>query len=256
MSSLRALFNLVDRVVVVTIDSATDRHAQVKQLLGSYRVPFKFYRGRDCTKATLQSLIDEGQYDPVARTSENRLPLTPAEVGCAISHRDLAAEIASGPNERVLILEDDVRIIEKNLPGLEKAAPTCPSNWNLAYFGYQPMNLWTPLAVRIKLWSYYPLSNLLGNSRHNPETIRRLYRRPLNSHWMHAGWFNGAHAYAVDRHAAKYITKIQTPVSREADVALNHLVKFSSLSCICMKNPIVDQRWDIPSLIGARPSWS
>jgi hypothetical protein len=256
VSSLRALFNLVDHIVVVTIPSATARHAQVNELFGRFDLPFEFYWGRDCTGSTVQSLIYEGEYDPVGRDRDNRPPLTAAEIGCAISHRDLATKIASGRDEKVLVLEDDVQIIEKNLPGFAKAVQTCPSSWNMAYFGYQPMNLSTPLAVRLKLWSYYPLSNLLGNRRHNPETIRRLYRRRLNSHWMHAGWFNGAPAYAMDREAAAYISNAQTPVTMEADLALSNMVRFSRLECICMKHPIIDQRWDIPSLIGARPSWA
>jgi hypothetical protein len=155
----------------------------------------------------------------------------------------------------VLILEDDVQIIDRNLADFDRAVETCPSSWNLAYFGYQSMNLATPLGVRLKLLTYYPISKALGNTKHDPETIRRVYRRPLNSHWMHAGWFNGAHAYAIDRHAAAYIGRSQTPVSMEADLALNQMVRFSKLECICMKDPVIDQRWDIPSLIGARPSW-
>jgi GR25 family glycosyltransferase involved in LPS biosynthesis len=255
MASLRSLFNLVDRIVVVTIPSATARHSQVSELLNRFHLPFEFFWGRDCTESTVDLLVAEGQYDPVARNKHNRPPLTAAEIGCAISHRDLATAIASGTDEKVLILEDDVQIMEKNLTGFEIAVEACPSNWNMAYFGYQAMNLSTPLAVRVKLWTYYPLSNLLGNRRHNPETIRRLYRRPLNSHWMHAGWFNGAHAYAIDREAATYISRMQTPVSMEADLVLNHMVTFTRLNCICLKDPVIDQRWDIPSLIGARPSW-
>jgi len=255
MPSLKSLFKLVTRIVVVTIPSATTRQAQVGELLSRFDLHFEFYRGRDCTNSTLESLIDEGQYDPVRRERRNQPPLTPAEIGCAISHRDLAREIASRRDDKVLILEDDVKIIEENIRNFEAAVETCPSTWNMAYFGYQPMNLSIPLAVRIKLWSYYPLSNLLGNSGHNPETIRRIYRRPLNSNWMYAGWFNGAHAYAIDSAAAAYISREQSPVSAEADRALNQMVRFSGLKCICMKHPIIDQRWDVPSLIGERPSW-
>jgi len=48
--------------------------------------------------------------------------------------------------------------------------------------------------------TYYPLLEMLGSERHDPDTIRRI-------------------------------------------------------EAICLKYPIFEQRLDIPSLIGARPSW-
>lgn len=253
--SLVSLRRAIDKIVVITVESATDRHKQVSQLLNRIDLPFEFHFGRDCRNTTVDALAADGDYDPSARARLRSAPLTPGEVGCALSHRDAARNIADGPDGRVLILEDDVKLLEENVRHFETSVVTMPSEWNLAYFGYAAMNLSIPPIVHAKLLSWYPLMRMLGSERHDPTSIRRIYRRRLNSHWMHAGWFNNTHAYAIDRTAARYITDAQTPVSYEADLVLNYLVRFSGLDAICLKYPIFDQRLDIPSLIGDRPSW-
>ena len=254
MTSFReSLFKLIDRVVVISIPSAIDRQDDMRRLLRGHSIPFEFHWGRDCTKSSVQQLTAEGHYSPAAREKLRRPSLTPAEIGCALSHRDLAINVATG-NERVLVLEDDVTIAEGNLGRFSEAANRSPS-WNLAYLGYQAMNLKPSLGVWLKLYTYYPISHALGNDRHNPATIRRIYRWNLDDHWSFAGWFNGAYAYAMDQNAAGWIARSQTPVSMEADLALNHLVRFSRLTCLCLNDAVLDPRWDIPSVIGKRPSW-
>ena len=252
LSSIR---DAIDRVIVITIESATDRQKAVTRRLDDAGISFEFHFGRDARSASIDQLIAEGEYDAVTRRASGRPDLTPAEIGCAISHRDVARKIASGADQRVLILEDDLRVIEENVSGFDAAMAAIPPDWDLAYFGYSPMNLFTPWQIRLKLLSYYPIRYLLGSDRHNPRTIARIYRRPLSELWMRAGWFNDAHAYALNRDAAAAIARSQSPISVEADIALNHLVKFSRLNAICLENPIFAQDRSMPSLIGARPSW-
>lgn len=252
---LKPLLAAVDRLVVITIESASARQAAVRRLFDDGGVPFEFYFGRDSRNSSREELIEEGAYDAVARRSLGMPDLTPAEIGCAISHRDVARRIASGPDERVLIVEDDVRVIEEHIDRLKPAVDTMPASWDMAYFGYSPMNLSTPWPIRLKLLTYYPLAYLLGSERHDPRTIARIYSRPLNEFWMRAGWFNGAYAYALNRKAATVIAESQEKLSLEADVALNHLVRFTRLNAICLKYPILAPNWEMPSLIGARPSW-
>lgn len=253
--SFQGLLEAVDKIVVVTIPSATQRQTDVTQLMAQIGLPFEFHFGRDCRDTTADELSRRGEYDPQVRSGLGRSPLTPGEIGCAISHRDVARKVADGPDERVLVLEDDVRLDSANLAYFGNSIATMPREWNLAYFGYAAMNLTTPFGMRVKLLSWYPFMRMLGSKRHDPATIRRIYRRRLNSHWMRAGWFNNAVAYAIDRTSARYIADAQTPVAYEADLILNYLVRFSGLEAICLKYPIFDQRLDIPSLIGARPSW-
>lgn len=253
--SLSSVFDVIDKVIVITLASSADRQNDMTNLLQGLGVPFEFHFGRDCRNETAANLAATGDYDAEARLRSGRPEMTPAEIGCALSHRDVASRIATGSDNRVLVFEDDIRAVAPRIWEFDDCIRAMPARWNLAYFGYAAMNLRTPLAIRLKLASYYPLAYMLGSTRHKPSAIRRTYRRPLNSHWMHAGWFNNAHAYALDRTAARIIAESQTPVRMEADIALNHLVRDSDLEAICMKEPIFEQRLDVPSVIGARPSW-
>lgn len=254
-AALRSLIRIVDRIIVITIPSATERQAHIAALMDRHSLPFEFHFGRDCRNTSVNDLTELGEYDPVARLESGRPGLTAGEIGCALSHRDVAKKIAHGNDERVLILEDDVCVIETNLGHFEKSANTAPPGWKLAYFGYEAMNLKIPYAIRVKLLTYYPLRHLFGSDKHDPRTIRRIYRRPLNSHWMKAGSFNNAHAYAIDRSAAAYLANSQAVISMESDISLNQFVRFSGLQSICLKYPVFGQRPDIASTIGARPSW-
>jgi glycosyl transferase family 25 len=251
---LEPLMDHVDKVVVVTLDGAVERQSEISALLGNHGLSFDFHYGRDGRVQSLDSLAKDGTYDPVARAALDRTPLTPPEIGCAVSHRDVAQSLLDSHDRRVLVLEDDVHLVAENLRHLAASIRAMPRDWNLAYLAYAAMNLTTPLSIRLKLLSYDPLAHMLGSSRHEPTAIRRTYRRRLNTHWMHAGWFYGTLAYAIDRSAAAQIVEAQTPVRFESDFVLCHLVRFTRLKAICARYPMFDQRPGVPSVIGARHS--
>ena len=246
--------NHVDKVVVVTLTGARERQDAISALLETHKLAFEFHEGRDGRDQSIDDLAQGGIYDPRARAALHRAPLTPAEIGCAVSHRDVAQALLDSRDRRVLILEDDVHLLRENLEHFSASIRAMPRDWNLAYLAYAAMNLSTPLSIRLKLLSYYPLAHMLGSARHEPTAIRRIYRRPLNTHWMHAGWFYGTLAYAIDRTAAEQIVQAQSPVRFESDFVLCHLVRFTRLKAICARYPVFDQRPDVPSVIGPRHS--
>jgi GR25 family glycosyltransferase involved in LPS biosynthesis len=253
--SLAPLLDHVDRVVVVTLAAATDRQAAVTRLLNAHDLPFEFHYGLDGRRETAESLSAQRIYDRAGRAKLGLADLTAPEIGCAISHRDVAQKLLDGRDHRVLVIEDDVTTVANGLAHFSDTMRDMPRDWNIAYIAYYPMNLTTPLMTRLKLISYYPLAHLLGSEKHDPVSIRRMFRRKLNASWMHAGWFNGAQAYAIDRRAAEEIVQVQSPIRRESDVALSHVVRFTKLTAICAVNRLFGQNEEIPSLIGARPSW-
>jgi glycosyl transferase family 25 len=255
VSALTKILDLVDFVFVVTIQGEEERQDQTRKVLEEYGLPFQFFYGSDLRHCSIDQLAAEGVYDPSPKLIEGRPLLTPGEVGCASSHRSLAERVIAGEYKSVLVLEDDMLIISSNLIELEKSLLEIPVDWNLLYLGYNKNNLTMPLSVRLKLQSWYPVRYWLGSKKHNPSTIRRIYRRNYNSHWFRAGCFNGTHAFAIDQSAAQYLVDLQTPIKYEADVALQHLVRFSGLQAYCPRYDIFDQRWDVPSLVGPRKSW-
>ena len=123
--------------------------------------------GRDARKESVNSLIASGDYDSDARSLHDRHDLTPAEIGCAISHRQAAINFLTGNDRRILILEDDAFTLPDGLRRFIASIRYLPADWNLAYFGYAPMNLKAAFAVRLKLMTYYPVAQMFGSKRHD-----------------------------------------------------------------------------------------
>ncbi|MFC1694672.1 glycosyltransferase family 25 protein [Pseudomonadota bacterium] len=255
MSQFGKALDLFDSILVVTLKGQHERQDQAAKALETYGVPFQFFYGADYRDRSVKELVTEQIYDPTYKEKNGKLSLTSGEIGCAASHRTLAEKIVEGHHNTVLVLEDDLIVLGDNIGAFVESRSTLPKSWNLLYLGYNKNNVSIPLSIRLKLASWYRLRFWFGSKRHDPSTIRRIFRRPYNSNWFHAGCFNGTHAYAIDRSAAKYLVNLQTPVKLEADMALQHLVRFSGLNAYCPKYDVFDQRWDIPSLVGARESW-
>jgi hypothetical protein len=219
------------RVVVVTIPAAIERQERIKERLRG--IDFSFHFGRDTRDASVSEL----PYSPEKRTALRKPPLISAEIGCAWSHREVLESVK--PNERVLILEDDVKLV--------KPLRMSPHGWNLCYYGYQLVYPKMPLSVRLRTWAYYPM---IGQ-----KNVSRIYAKPIDEHWMTAGWFNGAFAYAVDYQAAQWIVRENTPISQEADFVLQRLTRFGALRCIAEREATFIADFSDGSLIGERPSW-
>jgi hypothetical protein len=222
---------MFDRIVVVTIPAAVERQKNISERLAG--IDFSFHLGRDTRDASVSEL----PYSLEKRTALRKPPMTPAEIGCAWSHREVLESVK--PDERVLILEDDVKIV--------KPLRMSPHDWSLCYYGYHLVYPKMPLSVRVKTWTYYPLTG--------QRNVSRIYAKPIDEYWMTAGWFNGAHAYAVDYQAAQWIVRENTPISQEADFVLQRLVRFSNLRCIAEREPTFIADFSDGSLIGDRLSW-
>ena len=254
--ALSSISAVVDVVFVLTVPSAIQRQEETADLLRRWQVPFEFLYGADLRECSVESLIADRIYDPVKKQETSQSLLTSGEIGCALTHRRAAERLLECGYRSALILEDDVCVVEGNAGTLDRAIEDLPSQWRILYFGYNKNNIVVPLSVQLKLWSWYPIRYWTGSQKHDPDAIRRIFRRPFNRSWYRAGCFNGAHAYAISRSTAESIVAFQMPVCLEADVVLKNLVRFSKGDhAYCLRDEIFDQRWDIPSLIGDRPAW-
>ena len=77
-----------DRIFVVTLERATDRQARVRERLAG--LDFQFHLGVDKRALDAERLRAEG-YDAAAarRVARRSRAMTPGEIGCALSHRQL-----------------------------------------------------------------------------------------------------------------------------------------------------------------------
>ena len=92
---------------VISLKSSQERRTFIRKHLDSIGVPFRFFDAKDGRKMTdeaLRKVAPKGGIDYCGL-------LTPAEIGCAISHLLVIGEIASGKNDYGVVLEDDVFVL-------------------------------------------------------------------------------------------------------------------------------------------------
>ncbi len=121
-----ALQRTFDRIFVVTLERATDRQARVRERLAGSRTSSStsaWTSGRSTRSASAPRATTRR---PRARVSRRSRAMSPGEIGCALSHRQLYRAAVEHGWERVLVFEDDVvpRTADLGaLPGRAGAAP-------------------------------------------------------------------------------------------------------------------------------------
>lgn len=253
LAGLEYLNETFDACYVISLDDSIQRRRETSDLLTHRGVNFEILSACDYRKKLPAEIDADGSisHDP----SLYRAEMTPAEIGCAISHRVAAQQILDRKLSSALILEDDISIIDEHLPTFAKALAQLPPDWDLVYLGYNPNNLRMPVPFRLKLMGLRTVSHIAPRLFPDPKPYQSIFRRRYRKHLCHAGCFNGAHAYALSNNGASKVVRFQSPVRAPSDICLNHIVRFHSDRSYCLLDPIFDQRWDIPSTIGNRPSW-
>jgi glycosyl transferase family 25 len=92
---------------VVSLESSQERRTFIRRHLHSVGIPFRFFDAKDGRKMTddaLRKVAPKGGIDYCGL-------LTPAEIGCAISHLLVIGEISRGKDEYGVVLEDDVFLL-------------------------------------------------------------------------------------------------------------------------------------------------
>jgi len=224
-------------------------------LMRGNRCKWEFVYGFDARGLDVKALEEKKLYSKNGNIRERGELLTPGEIACALSHRKVYETMLDRRLESALILEDDVKVKKEHLEPLKVSLEHLPPNWELAYLGYAHDFMVMPLLLRAKCLLAYPLLNALGVRSYNTQRIRKVYRRPHNRYWDRAGCFNGAFAYALTRCGAEKLLQRQTPVTVQADTAIQRLVVQGRLRAYSMVHDVFEARLDLPSTIGDRPTW-
>lgn len=210
------LNNFFDKIYVITLKRATDRHLHIQQELDGLQ--YSLFYGADKMDLNLEQLALQQEYDPELAIKKNVMHkrMTAGEVGCSISHRMIYQEVIKHQYNKVLILEDDVVIDRKNILLFETISKELPDNWQLWYLGYTK-NV-TPPANAVAKKLFYHFCYSLGIKRTlNHTVINHLYPTPYTALLQKAGFHDCTHAYAVTNEAASILLKQQTPVQYTAD---------------------------------------
>jgi glycosyl transferase family 25 len=219
----RLLENYFDKVFVVSIERATDRHAQVRQQLKG--LSFDFFFGTDKQKMDWEKIkANNTVYDEVRTKKNNRVGkgMNAGEVACALSHRQLYQHIVEQNYQRVLILEDDVVPLTENLAKVGLAINELPKDWDLVYFGYTKHEKVTPALKRKQF--FYKLISPLRLIKWTPIMVKNMLPQHYTGHLKKAGYHDCTHAYAITRKTAALLIPKQTPVVFNADNLLSDVI--------------------------------
>lgn len=206
--------------------------------------------GRDVSKAALQA---DGTYDEAAAVAidRRRRTMTTGAICCALGHRMIYEAFLRSTHQRVLIFEDDVRVIPTGEGEVQAMLQAVPDDAELVYWG------WTGIAQRP--WfgpakqALYHAQHALGFLRYNHTMIRHLYPRPVNPHFAAAGKQFCAHAYTLTRAGAAKLIQRQTPIVLNADNAMMYSILNGELRAYIALAPVfgqasLDRTSGVPSL--------
>lgn len=107
------------RVFVINLEKHADRRAAASKKMADAGVSFEFYGAIAGTAAVERGLFDGFDDDEFVLNTGRRM--TPGEIGCYASHRELWALCVS-LNEPIVILEDDFDLLNGFADALKKAA--------------------------------------------------------------------------------------------------------------------------------------
>jgi glycosyl transferase family 25 len=218
----QALNAYFDRIWVVTLRRATDRHVQLARALAGLR--YEIFHGQDKLELDREDLLRRGVYDDRAarRLHRQGRGMHLGQVACALSHVAVWRRIVGEGQRRVLVFEDDAVPVEGAIDRAPEALAQLPESWELLYLGYD-RNEAVTLRRRLNQAAYVALG-ALGLIRWSASEAGNLLPRPYSANLRRAGFHDYTHAYAVTASAAAKLLAFQTPVVMNADSAMTRLV--------------------------------
>ncbi|MCY4051912.1 MAG: glycosyltransferase family 25 protein [Gammaproteobacteria bacterium] len=150
--------------------------------------------------------------------------LSPAEIGCAISHRLVYREIVETNIDTLVVLEDDV-FISSHLIDLLEQHNQFPEHWDLIFLG-----------CKSKLTFFHGTRYLQGNT-----TNRYMLKHAVGSHHI-----IGSYAYIVNFNSAKKLLHITENLHKPLD---SYLGDHQEFNIFVVKPEAVTHQYTFPSTI-------
>jgi glycosyl transferase family 25 len=114
-------------VMVINLDRATDRLARISTQLE--RLGMAFTRVAAVDGRTLNP-TQQAQFDARAFERQRGMTVWPGEIGCYLSHIEVARRLLAGQASCALVFEDDV-LLGDALPDVLRALVTTASRWDM-----------------------------------------------------------------------------------------------------------------------------
>lgn len=208
---LEALAGFFDHVYVITLRRCVDRQESMKRLLDgmSYEL-FWAVDGNALSAEEVAALTDAASI----RANCGR-GLSRGEIGCSLSHRYVCEDALRRGFSRVLVLEDDARLLPVRSDDVRAMLRELPPTWDMWYLGYSAFHdsVMARLVRRLKA--------IVFRLRGKPYGTR--YTRRHSAHLRRAGFHNFSVAYAMTASGCEKLIRAQTPISNTADSVMSHL---------------------------------
>ena len=223
-----SLNQFFDRIYVITLRRATERHEHFKKELAG--LDYTIFYGKDKMEFDVRDLEEKNIYSESQARQFHRWnkPMPPGTIGCSWSHKLIYEDVIKNNYQKVLIMEDDIIIDPKTVHTFHEDVKELPADWELLYLGYERHEEFKP-RFYFKRCMYH-LQRLLGLTRFSHKTIRNLYPRKVSEHIYTSGYHDHTHAYAITRQGAEKLNRLQEPIKFFSDnllayAATNEIVK-------------------------------
>ena len=218
----QALNAFFDRIYVITLRRATDRHALLARALAGLR--YEVFHGQDKRDLDPADLRERGIYDDreARRLHRHGRGMNLGEIACALSHAGVWRRILEEGHERALVFEDDAVPVEGAIDLAPAALAQLPPTWELLYLGYD-RNEEVTLRPRVNRAAYVALG-ALGIIRWSAKEAANLLPRPHSTNLRRAGFHDHLHAYGLTAAGARKLLEFQQPIVLAADTAATRLV--------------------------------
>lgn len=221
-NATKHLNSFFDKIYIVTIERAKDRHEFIKKSLDGLN--YEFVYGQDRNDLTPDIIAKDYDKSAAQKLRYRNSGLRDNEVAIALSHRKVYQKIVDEKVEKALIFEDDAFFIEKNTLFIPKVISELPKDWEFLYFGYNQDKEAT-FSDKLKMFVYLILRFFKSYHRSYTQILNR-FPKKYSEHLQIAGLHEALHAYAITFSAAKKLIHHQTPVKYSAD---------NLPSALCMK---------------------
>ncbi len=222
MGAYEFLNQYFDKVYVLTLKRATERHAVLPKILKGLN--YELFYGIDKSDLDYKTLAEKNVYDDVQskKLNHSKKSMGLGPIACSLSHRAIYETMLKKNYNKILIFEDDVLPYNENIEQLPVAFQELPKDWELVYLGYLKHEEVTK-KMKLKQKFYLPLS-YLHLVKQNPKEVRNRLPQRISKHIKRSGEHLCTHAYAVTAEAAKKLIEMQTPIVFNADLLLAHAV--------------------------------
>lgn len=232
MNDLQSFFDLLnsffDKIYVITLRRATDRHEHVKNELNGLH--YSLFYGQDKLEFDVNDLKRKNIYNEELAKEQHRYhkPMPAGMIGCSWSHKLIYEDIINNNFKKVLILEDDIIINIESVKQFSSVLNDLPKDWELLYLGYDK-NEELKLIHNLKKGLYH-VQHFFGLIKYSHKLISNLYAKKFTNNIFTAGYHDHTHAYAITNSGARKLNELQTPIKFFPDnllayAATNEIVK-------------------------------